>query len=154
MNQESQELVQLLEKLVEESTAQNEKLQKQLRFTRILATAGCALAGVILAALLCVVPPLLRTMHQASGLIGQVSGTLENADQALSQVTQTLTEADKALLDIQSIFDEDGLMAQTEEALSQVMETLESMDIESLNQAIRDLGAVVEPLAEFFGRFR
>lgn len=153
MNQDTQGIWQLLEKLVEENEQQNRHLQKQLRVTKILAAAGCATAGILLAALLCIVPPLLRTVHQASGLIQQVSVTVENVDGALAQVTQTLTEADKALLGIQSMFDEDGLMNQTEDALTQVMEKLESMDIESLNRAIRDLGDVVEPLAEFFNRF-
>ena len=51
-------------------------------------------------------------------------------------------------------FDENGLVWQSSEALSQATEKLNRMDIESLNSAIRDLGAVVEPLAEFFGKFK
>ena len=135
MDQETQGVIQYLEKLVEENTAQSRNLQKQLRFTRLLAIAACALAG------------------QADGLMEQVSAAVENADQAISQVTQTLTEADKALLGIQSMFDEDGLMNQTGDALAQAMEKVDSMDIESLNKAIRDLGDVVEPLADFFNKF-
>lgn len=153
MDQETQGVIQYLEKLVEENTAQSRNLQKQLRFTRLLAIAACALAGAFLAALLCIAPPLLRTVKQADGLMEQVSAAVENADQALSQVTQTLTEADKALLEIQSMFDEDGLMSQTGDALAQAMEKVDSMDIESLNKAIRDLGDVVEPLANFFNKF-
>ena len=149
MDQETQGVIQYLEKLVEENTAQSRNLQKQLRFTRLLAIAACALAGAFLAALLCIVPPLLRTVKQADGLMEQVSAAVENADQAISQ----LTEADKALLGIQSMFDEDGLMNQTGDALAQAMEKVDSMDIESLNKAIRDLGDVMEPLADFFNKF-
>ena len=62
--------------------------------------------------------------------------------------------AQETLTDIQTLFDENGLVWQSSEALSQATEKLNRMDIESLNSAIRDLGAVVEPLAEFFGKFK
>ena len=54
---------------------------------------------------------------------------------------------------IQSLFEEEGLVGQSSRALQQTTDKISRMDIESLNSAIRDLGAVVEPLADFFGRF-
>ena len=72
----------------------------------------------------------------------------------LVEATDTLQTAQETLTDIQTLFDENGLVWQSSEALSQATEKLNRMDIESLNSAIRDLGAVVEPLAEFFGKFK
>lgn len=41
-----------------------------------------------------------------------------------------------------------------QEALAKAGETIDEMDIESLNQAIKDLQAVVEPLAKLVGKFK
>ena len=80
--------------------------------------------------------------------------TSENVQENTVEATDTLQTAQETLTDIQTLFDENGLVWQSSEALSQATEKLNRMDIESLNSAIRDLGAVVEPLAEFFGKFK
>ena len=126
MEEKSRDVIGLLEELTEQNRQQTASLKKQLFVTRILAAAGCVLAAAVIAVFLLVVPPML---------------------QIISQGQETLT-------DIQTLFDENGLVWQSSEALSQATEKLNRMDIESLNSAIRDLGAVVEPLAEFFGKFK
>lgn len=85
------------------------------------------------------VPPLVGAVHQTQKTLTEVSGTLE--------------EADNTMRNIQSLFEEEGLVGQSSRALQQTTDKISRMDIESLNSAIRDLGAVVEPLADFFGRF-
>ena len=126
MEERSRDVISLLEELTEQNRQQTASLKKQLFVTRILAAAGCVLAAAVIAVFLFIVPPML---------------------QIISQGQETLT-------DIQTLFDENGLVWQSSEALSQATEKLNRMDIESLNSAIRDLGAVVEPLAEFFGKFK
>ena len=126
MEERSRDVISLLEELTEQNRQQTASLKKQLFVTRILAAAGCVLAAAVIAVFLLIVPPML---------------------QIISQGQETLT-------DIQTLFDENGLVWQSSEALSQATEKLNRMDIESLNSAIRDLGAVVEPLAEFFGKFK
>lgn len=138
--QDNQGVMQLLEKMAADNEAQNKYLRKQLFFTRIFSLACCVLTVALLIVLLKVMPPLLGTMDKAVKALDQASGTLELVDETL--------------VDIQSLFEEDGLVGQSGEALSQATEKISTMDIESLNEAIRDLGAVVEPLAEFFGRFQ
>lgn len=126
MEEKSRDVIGLLEVLTEQNRQQTASLKKQLFVTRILAAVGCVLAAAVIAVFLLIVPPMLQIIRQ-----GQ----------------ETLT-------DIQTLFDENGLVWQSSEALSQATEKLNRMDIESLNSAIRDLGAVVEPLAEFFGMFK
>ena len=132
MEERSRDVIGLLEELTEQNRQQTASLKKQLFVTRILAAAGCVLAAAVIAVFL---------------LIGQGQETLVEA-------TDTLQTAQETLTDIQTLFDENGLVWQSSEALSQATEKLNRMDIESLNSAIRDLGAVVEPLAEFFGKFK
>ena len=130
MEERSRDVIGLLEELTEQNRQQTASLKKQLFVTRILAAAGCVLAAAVIAVFLLIVPPML---------------------QIISQGQETLVEATDTL---QTLFDENGLVWQSSEALSQATEKLNRMDIESLNSAIRDLGAVVEPLAEFFGKFK
>ena len=130
MEERSRDVIGLLEELTEQNRQQTASLKKQLFVTRILAAAGCVLAAAVIAVFLLIVPP------------------------TLVEATDTLQTAQETLTDIQTLFDENGLVWQSSEALSQATEKLNRMDIESLNSAIRDLGAVVEPLAEFFGKFK
>lgn len=138
--QNDQGVIQLLEKMAADNEAQNQYLRKQLFFTRIFAAACCVLTVALLAVLLKVMPPLL--------------GTMDKAVEALDQASETLELVEATLVDIQGLFEEDGLVGQSSEALTQATEKISAMDIESLNDAIRDLGAVVEPLANFFDRFK
>ena len=137
MEERSRDVIGLLEELTEQNRQQTASLKKQLFVTRILAAAGCVLAAAVF---LLIVPPMLQIISQ-----GQ---------ETLVEATDTLQTAQETLTDIQTLFDENGLVWQSSEALSQATEKLNRMDIESLNSAIRDLGAVVEPLAEFFGKFK
>lgn len=140
MMQENQGVIQLLEKMAADNEAQNKYLRKQLFFTRIFAVACCVLTVTLLLVLLRVIPPLLNTLDQSVEALEQASGTLELVDDTL--------------VDIQSLFEEDGLVGQSSEALAQATEKISAMDIENLNAAIRDLGDVVEPLADFFDKFK
>lgn len=140
MEERSRDVISLLEELTEQNRQQTASLKKQLFVTRILAAAGCVLAAAVIAVFLLIVPPMLQIISQ-----GQ---------ETLVEATDTLQTAQETLTDIQTLFDENGLVWQSSEALSQATEKLNRMDIESLNSAIRDLGAVVEPLAEFFGKFK
>ena len=59
-----------------------------------------------------------------------------------------------AALDLESMVrNMDSLAVYAQESLQQTMEKLNTIDIETLNQAIQDLAKVIEPLAKFFGRF-
>lgn len=138
--QDNQGVIQLLEKMAADNEAQSKYLKKQLFFTRVFAGACCVLTVALLVVLLRVIPPLLQAMDKATA--------------ALDQATETLVLVDDTLTDIQSLFEEDGLVGQSGEALAQATEKISKMDIESLNKAIKDLGDVVEPLANFFDRFK
>lgn len=140
MNQDNSEWITLLQKLVTENEMQNRQLKKQLFYTRIFAAVGLVLAILLAVVVFRVVPPALSAM--------------ETATAAMEQASDTLALVDETLLDVQSLFEEDGLIVQSSEALAQAMEKIDRMDIDSLNQAIQNLKDVVEPMADFFGRFK
>ena len=72
-----------------------------------------------------------------------IAAQLENVDwAALEQSTgDMLAQAQKCL-------------AAAEEALTAVNDAAEKLDVEGLNSAVTDLLAVMQPLAEFFARFK
>ena len=65
-------------------------------------------------------------------------------------ITTELAEAD---LD-QMITNVDQLVVSSETNINEAMEKINAIDIEELNTAIKSLSDVVEPFAQFFGRFR
>ena len=140
MIQDNEGVMELLNRMAEDNAAQNRYLRKQLFFTRIFAVSCCVLSAALLIVLLRVIPPLMGTMQTAADALGQASGTLALLDDTLE--------------DVQGLFEEDGLVGQSSEALKQATEKISRMDIDNLNAAIKDLGDVVEPLANFFDKFK
>ena len=124
-----------------------EKLEKQsrqqLRFTKIL----CILCVLMLACALVLtmsvtnaakqivtlVEPLQTVANQASAVIGN-----------LDTVALTLAEADLGAM-VENV---NTLTASSQQAVTEALEKLEGIDIDTLNTAIEDLAIIVEPLAK------
>ena len=129
-----------------------EKIEKtnrrQLLFTQIF----CGIA--LVAALFCILAlvKVHQLLPQVQGITAQMQGGLGNMEQAASQL---------AALDLQGIAENvealvgnvDMLAINAQDSLKQTMTKLDTIDFETLNKAIQDLAAVVQPLADFFGRF-
>ena len=129
-----------------------EKIEKtnrrQLLFTQIFC--GIALVAVLFCILALV--KVHQLLPQVQGITAQMQGLLGNMEQAASQL---------AALDLQGIVENvealvgnvDMLAINAQDSLKQTMTKLDTIDFETLNKAIQDLAAVVQPLADFFGRF-
>ena len=88
-----------------------------------------------------------------SGLLfmPKINYLLNNAITSLENINQITSEISK--VDFEGLIDDvGGLVTTTEKDLEQTMKTIEAIDIEGLNDGIANLTAVIEPLAEFFGR--
>jgi len=83
-------------------------------------------------------------MGQATEAITQTSGVIDN----LNKVTTDLAEADITGM----LNDMDSLVVSSEENMAVALEKVNEIDIKSLNKAIKDLQAVVSPLAKLFGK--
>ena len=92
----------------------------------------------------------------------QVTAALEEAK--IDQVVESLTQVSSqlALVDWETMganINDLAVQAQeslviAEEALAKAGKTIDEMDIEALNQAIRDLQAAIEPMAKFAKLFK
>lgn len=124
----------LVDQLGRAQERQQHLLRKQLFYTRLLALAGIAIAVITLVFVLTILPG--------------VTGVLEQASETLLLVDQTLEDFGQMSQNVDALAESGG------EAIEQLMEKVEQMDIEGLNDAISDLNDVIKPLADFFGNFR
>lgn len=130
-----------LEELVKNS-------RKQLFYDRIKTlTALVIAAGVIYCAII-VLPSVMNTVQHANQVMAQVSDTITLADEAI----ESITEMSKSITDMGDNMD--TFITDNAESVGEVMKKMEEVDFESLNKAIKDLGDVVEPFANFFGKFK
>ena len=75
-------------------------------------------------------------------MIAHMRTTLNNLESVTAQLTSMDLEG--------MIVNVDELVSVGRETLTETAGMLDSLDMETLNRAIRDLAAVVEPLARFF----
>lgn len=83
----------------------------------------------------------------AATLVPRATQTLDTANARLNSLETTITKLETALDSITALTEDTAI------SLDEAMSNLNSVDFEGLNDAIRDLGDVVSPLASFFGRF-
>lgn len=86
-----------------------------------------------------------QLMPQVNGLLGQLETVLSD----LEQTTRQLAAVDLETM----VANVDSLAVYAQDSLQQTMDKLNTIDFETLNKAIGDLAKVIEPLANFFGRF-
>ena len=138
---EEKDLREILEKL-DESNRQQLRYAK-LQSALLVLTALCFLVLVVLVARLA--PQLQSFATEAHGLLAQAETVLAN----LEQVSGELTEVEF----VKMIDDVDALVTSSQAGLEEALEKVNSIDLETLNEAIDGLSKVVEPLAKLFNVF-
>lgn len=123
-----------MEEKISANEEQTRLLKKQLVHMRIHTATGLILTAAFLFVVIRLLPGLTQALDQANAVLADAGAAIED----LQEVSQNVNE----LVDSGSL------------AIGQTMEKIEQMDIEQLNGAIADLNRVIEPLAEFFGRFQ
>ncbi len=121
---------------------------KQLFYSRVAAFTALAAAVVLILCFLVLVPSVMKTVNRANDIMEQASETIELADTAIESVTemsQSITTMGNNM---------DAFITENSQSVQQIMKKFDEIDFEGLNQAIKDLGEVVEPFANFFGKFK
>ena len=147
--EENKELLELLKEIKEAN-------RKQVIYGRIICAAAIVaalcFAGVFLLVwdflpqISQVIIEVTDVVEQLPGIVSQMEGVLTN----LQEVTEKLTAVDfGGMIDGVNMLVESG-----QSGLEQTVNKLNSIDFESLNKAIKNLEAVVEPMAKFFKVFK
>ncbi|MBQ0028713.1 MAG: hypothetical protein KBS96_08950 [Lachnospiraceae bacterium] len=79
-------------------------------------------------------------------ILPTVFSTLKSAGTALDNANTAILQAQVTLEDVSD------LAVSSQSQINGAMDKLNSIDFESLNEAIRDLQAIVEPMADLFGK--
>lgn len=145
MNKENNTCSELSEELLRELVSNS---KKQLFYTKLATFIAFIAAAALVVCLMILVPSVVKTVNRANEVMAKASGTIELADTAIASVT----EMSKSITAMGNNMD--TFITENAESVQQVMKKLDEIDFEGLNSAIKDLGDVVEPLANFFGKFK
>ena len=141
----------LLSEIAENSRAQLENYRKQLFFTRVCAIALAAILLVSLISAVLVVPKAVRALDELHTVAGRLEALdIEALLDDIDRLLETLKPVAKRLDPLMGDLGDTVLAAQRD--MEEALKAIESIDIETLNKAIADLSAIVEPLARLFGR--
>ena len=138
----------------------DESNRQQAKFAKLqcLFSAVAAFCCIVVLVVVCTILP------QVKGLVGQVDTVLTNVKDVstelaeadisgvmtnLEEVTRELAEADLGNM----AEDVSDLVSTSQGGVEEALDKLNGIDLDTLNRAIADLAAVVEPLANFFNRF-
>ncbi len=146
--EQNTQMLELLEKIEKTN-------RRQLLFTQIF----CGIALVV--AIFCIVALVKvgQVMPQIQEIAGQMQSVLGDMEQAAGQLAEldmgSIVGNVEALVgDVTALVGNvDNLAGSAQESLKQTMTKLNTIDFETLNKAIEDLSAVIQPLADFFGIF-
>lgn len=132
--EENKDILELLQKIEKNG-------RQQVRTTRLL----CMLALMAAAVCVAVLVLIFHYLPRVDAVVTQMQSVLTN----LEATTEELASLDFSGM----MAGIDGLVASGQESLQQTMEKLETLDLATMNKAIKDLAAVVEPLAKLINRF-
>ena len=142
---------------MEENKETLELLRKIERSSRMQTYSGYVRTGLMLVCAVCMAALVVMVFR----LMPQINEILAQAQHAFNQVGTVLDYLEKtsyqlSQVDLQGMVSNvDGLVTTGQQSLEASMEKLNGVDFEALNKAIKDLAAVIEPLAKMtkvFGR--
>lgn len=139
---------------MEENKEMLELLRKIERSNRIQTYTGYVRSALMLVCAVCMaalVVMVFRLLPQINEILGQAKQAMGQIQTVLANLEQTSTQL--AQVDLESMVSNvDSLVVSGQQSLEASMAKLNGIDFEALNQAIKDLAAVIEPLARLFGR--
>lgn len=135
-------LVELLERM--EQTNKKQVFYARLQFLFTVVAALCCV--VLLLSGMSVLPKLQETAVQAEAVLTNLETvTTELANVDLNSMVQNV---DALVTDV------DGLVGTSQVGVEQALVKLNAIDFDALNEAIKDLSDVIDPIARFFNKYK
>jgi len=152
---DSFDVVDYVRELFLNSEEQKKLEQKKIRLMRVCVALLSVVSLVVLVSAAVLVPQLLTTVTQANQALEivqqiDVKGITTNIDELSVQATDTLVSVGEAV-QVLNALDMESLNATIAELISGVL-SFSLLEIATLNAAIENLNATVEPLAKLFGK--
>lgn len=116
--------------------AEQLKLLKKIHRMGVIRTIACVLVFAVAAG------SALYVLPGVNNLVGKLTVVADNLEQIdVTYMTESVTNL--------AVTGTEGIETALEE-VTNALDTINKLDIDTLNQSIADLGAVVEPMAKFF----
>lgn len=131
------QLAEFLKRLEASNAKQEKYARKQYRMSQITALASLVMMVVVISACFTVIP--------------RLNTLFTNMETVMTDVETVTSSLANSNID-QMIDGIDQLVSTSEYSIRQAVDKLNAVDIDTLNQAIKSLNDVVEPMAKFFGR--
>lgn len=119
-------------------------MKKQNRMMKILMICMAGIMAIMLLSAVILVPKTVRILGEADAAMKNVQVAVEN----LAEVSEALAEADLSGM----IEDTRALVNESSIGITEAIGKLNQIEFGTLNKAIGDFQAVVEPMARLFGR--
>lgn len=139
---QDQKLLQLLERL--ENVNRKQVLYARAQFVFTLVAAVCCI--VLMIAGIQLLPKLREAAVQAETVLTNLETvTAELANVDLNGMVENM---DALVTNV------DGLVASSQAGVEQTLEKIQAIDLDALNNAIKDLSDVIDPIAKFFNKYK
>ena len=122
--------------------------KKNARGQRVTAITLILMVAVLVIATFVVAPKVLEAAKGLKTAVGK-------ADTLITDASKSLKELDVAIKNIDSMVGNvNDLVVTNTDNLNEAIEKINNIDFDNLNKAIKDLSDTVEPLANFFNKFK
>ena len=139
--EENKELLELLQKIEKAN-------RQQVKLTRLV----CIFALAAALCCICTLGLVYQVLPQITGILPQINSVVTQMQTVLGNL-ETAT-AQQSVVDFSGmISDVEALVVTAQESLEQTMRNLNTIDFQTLNQAIDDLSKVVEPMSKLMNVF-
>lgn len=128
----------LMEEIRTSNEAQAKYAKRQYFMSQITAAASIVILGIVL--------------YVSASLLPKANATFSNMELIMTDLKTVTSELAGSDLD-EMLVNINHLVTTSEESIQDAMLKIDAIDIDTLNQAIRNLSDVIEPLAKFFQVF-
>ncbi len=136
---DAEERAAIMKRIEASNAAQERYAKKQYKMSLIGAAANVTVLGLVVFLILTLLP--------------KINATFEDLNTVMENV-ETITE-ELSSIDIEGMVGNiDDLVVGSSDSLGQAMKKINAIDIEKLNDAIRNLNDAVEPMARFANMFK
>lgn len=145
----SEDVLALLKKIESENAEQVRYAKKQYRMSCVRTACSVLTLVVVVVIAAIFVPQLRQTLTQVDGVLVQVDTVLDNLESTTAELAALVPQLSQSVPAL--VENLDALVETSSEEITTALQKISSLDVDSLNIAIRDLQAIVEPLARLFG---
>lgn len=120
----------------------------ETRARKIIAGIMIAIFVLIAAALIYIVPKAVAVVNEVQAATAKLTDVVGTVESKVDMIDSTIKDIDGMVKNV------DNLVVSNTENLSEAVEKLNSIEFDTLNKAINDFAATVQPVANFFNSFK